>query len=85
MLTELKLGPFEKLRAPFYTSMGMIGIPLVLAFIVSAGTGTFLQPIVTFAETLWVGFGVASLILGFALLLWVGWSAWRLRLREANA
>ncbi len=77
MLTELNLGPSEKLRAPLYTALGMIGIPLLLAFIISAGTGTVLDPLVRFAETLWAGFGGASLLLGGVLLVWVLWSAWR--------
>ncbi|MEM6939098.1 MAG: hypothetical protein AAF943_01485 [Pseudomonadota bacterium] len=71
------MGPFDRLRAPLYTALGMIGVPLVLAFIVGAGAGTVVEPISEFAGTLWSIFGVASLILGSVLLFFVGLAAWR--------
>ncbi len=67
----------ETHRVPLITSLWMIFVPLVFAFIAGAGAGTVFDPLATFAGTVWSIFGGASVIFGVVLLLWVLWSAWR--------
>ncbi|NNK15627.1 MAG: hypothetical protein HKP51_01840 [Sulfitobacter sp.] len=67
----------ETRYAPLMTAIWMIGLPLALAFLAGAGSGTVFDPVAAFAGTLFAIFGGASLILGGLLLLWTLWSAWR--------
>ena len=71
------MGLLENHRVPLITSLWMIGLPLAFAFVASAGAGTALAGLASFAGTVWSIFGGASLMMGTAVLLWVLWRAWR--------
>lgn len=62
---------------PLVTSIWMIGLPLLLAFLAGAGAGTVFDGLARFAGTFWAIYGGASILLGGLLLLWVVVSAWR--------
>jgi len=68
---------FNSHRVPFITAIWLITVPLVVAFFGGAGAGTVFDGFARFLSTMFSIFGIASLIVGAALLAWVVWSDWR--------
>ncbi|MEM7521688.1 MAG: hypothetical protein AAF307_11695 [Pseudomonadota bacterium] len=66
---------FERYYAPLMTALWMIGVPLVLRFIETAGAGSVLNGLAYLAGTLWSAFGAISIGLGVLVLVCVLGSA----------
>lgn len=71
------MNKLSRYRVPFGTAAWMILVPLVIAFFSGAGAGIFFDGLARMLGAFFAIYGVASIIAGLLLMLWVGWNVWR--------